>query len=155
MLRAGLAALALVAAATAAPITEPTKTLQARQLTIGDPSSPSPTFIILPPVVGGLNPSTKRATSTLAARQFTWGDPSTWFGSGDEQPPTPSPTFIILPPVVGGLNPSTKRATSTLEARQLTIGVPSTGPIVPDQPIPGGSIVPDPEVPSGPVQISD
>ncbi|KAI5918519.1 hypothetical protein F4810DRAFT_691758 [Camillea tinctor] len=123
MFRASITALALVAAARAAPVLEATKTVQERQFSWGDPSTwfgpggaqppvPSPTMIILPPIVGGIHPSDKRATSTVQARQFTWGDPGTWFIPGNEQPP--SPTTIILPPITGGLNPSDKRQEDTI-----------------------------------------
>ncbi|KAI8624638.1 hypothetical protein F5Y19DRAFT_480382 [Xylariaceae sp. FL1651] len=113
MYRATLVSLALVALVHAAPITEPTKTVKERQITLGNPTTgetiPDPTFIILPPITGGLNPSTKRATKTVEERQFSWGDPSTGWGSGGGQPSAPSASSTILPPITGGLNPSTKK----------------------------------------------
>jgi len=64
---------------------------------------------LLPPIVGGINPSTKKK------RQVIIGDPSGGFTPGqgdlppcltdtplDEQPP------CLLAPIIGGLNPSTK-----------------------------------------------
>ncbi|KAI0016470.1 hypothetical protein F4780DRAFT_797880 [Xylariomycetidae sp. FL0641] len=120
MLRASLVAAALVAVAQGTPISEPTKTVQERQFTWGDPSTwfgsggnsappPSPTMIILPPIVGGIEPADKRSTTSsspsVQARQFTWGDPSTWFGPGSEQPAPATPTTTILPPITGGLHP--------------------------------------------------
>ncbi|KAI1498876.1 hypothetical protein F5X99DRAFT_309046 [Biscogniauxia marginata] len=122
MLRVGLATLVLAAVVQAVPILEASKTIQERQFSWGDPStwfgagnaqpSPEPTMIILPPIVGGINPSDKRATNTIHERQFSWGDPSTWFGSGNEQPPVPTTT--ILPPITGGINPSDKRQEDTI-----------------------------------------
>lgn len=105
MHRAGLAALALAALASAAPITEPTKTVEERQFSIGDPGTwfpgtgtqpPPPTFTILPPITGGLEPSTKKRQDT-----------------------------VILPPITGGLEPSDKKK------RQDTIGIGdgSTDPV--------------------------
>ncbi|KAI1382317.1 hypothetical protein F4677DRAFT_22942 [Hypoxylon crocopeplum] len=91
MLRAGLTALALAALASAAPITEPTKTVQKRQFSITDPitwfpgsgtAPPPPTFTLLPPITGGLEPSTKKRQDTV----------------------------IVLPPITGGLEPSDKKA---------------------------------------------
>ncbi|KAI0842216.1 hypothetical protein F5Y06DRAFT_171031 [Hypoxylon sp. FL0890] len=102
MHRAGLTALALAALASAAPITEPTKTVEERQIFIGDPwfpgsgsQPPPPTFTILPPITGGLEPSTKKRQDT-----------------------------VILPPITGGLEPSDKK-------RQDTIGIGggSTDPV--------------------------
>ncbi|KAI1488495.1 hypothetical protein F5X96DRAFT_645124 [Biscogniauxia mediterranea] len=122
MLLTSITILALAAGARAAPVLEATKTVQGRQFSWGDPSTwfgsgstqptPEPTMIILPPIVGGIHPSDKRATSTLRERQFSWGDPSTWFGSGNEQPP--APTTSILPPITGGLNPPDKRQDDTI-----------------------------------------
>jgi hypothetical protein len=82
---------------------------------------------IMPPIVGGLNPSTKR---TIKKRQLVIGDPKTIFvpGQGDvpvcfpgvplrEQPP------CLFPPIVGDLEPSTKRAAKDSE---FIIGDPKT-----------------------------
>ncbi|OTB08709.1 hypothetical protein M426DRAFT_316724 [Hypoxylon sp. CI-4A] len=99
MHRAGLTALALAVLASAAPIAEPTKTVERRQFSITDPGTwfpgsgsqpPPPTFTILPPITGGLEPSDKKRQDT----------------------------GIILPPITGGLNPSDKKA-----KRQDTIGI--------------------------------
>ncbi|KAI2614431.1 uncharacterized protein GGS25DRAFT_517279 [Hypoxylon fragiforme] len=107
MHRASLAAVALAALASTAPITstEPTRTtLARRQFSITDPGTwlpgigigaptppPPPTFTLLPPVTGGLEPSDKKAK-----RQ----------------------DHVILPPITGGLEPSDKKA-----RRQDTIGI--------------------------------
>ncbi|KAI0143637.1 hypothetical protein GGR57DRAFT_507955 [Xylariaceae sp. FL1272] len=102
MRRAGLVTLVLAAAAQAAPINGPTKTVQERQLSIGSPTGPGlpdPSFILLPPITGGMNPSDKRETKAVEERQFTIGDPST----GVITPP------VILPPITGPINPSDKK----------------------------------------------
>ncbi|KAI1259630.1 hypothetical protein F5Y18DRAFT_433094 [Xylariaceae sp. FL1019] len=102
MRRAGLVALVLAAVAQAAPINRPTKTIKERQLSIGSPTGPDlpdPTFILLPPVTGGLNPSDKRDTQAVEERQFTIGDPST----GLITPP------VVLPPTTGPIDPSEKK----------------------------------------------
>jgi hypothetical protein len=119
MHRTVLASLALVALVHAAPITEATKTVAERQLTIGDPTTgginPKPTFIIFPPITGPIEPSTKRATE-VKERQFTWSDPTTRWGTGNDQPPVPgSGGTTIGSPISGGLNPSNKK-------RQVIIG---------------------------------
>ncbi|KAI1397629.1 hypothetical protein F4819DRAFT_73531 [Hypoxylon fuscum] len=96
MHRAGLTALALAALASAAPISEPTKTVQQRDFIWTDPSTwfpgsgspPPPTFTLLPPITGGLEPSDKKRQDT-----------------------------VILPPITGGLEPSDKKK------RQDTIGI--------------------------------
>ncbi|XXG94781.1 Serine/threonine protein kinase [Hypoxylon texense] len=99
MLRAGFAALALAALASAAPISEPTKTVETRD-SQSDPiiwfpgggSPPPPTFTLLPPITGGLEPSTRKRQDT-----------------------------IILPPITGGLEPSDKKK------RQDSIGIGGGG----------------------------
>ncbi|KAK4158073.1 hypothetical protein C8A00DRAFT_28971 [Chaetomidium leptoderma] len=76
---------------------------------------------ILPPIVGGLEPSTKR--SQLDERQGIWlGDGSTTFTPGQGGLPTCQTSIALkeqppclLPPIVGGLEPSTKK-------RQVIIG---------------------------------
>ncbi|KAH9909222.1 hypothetical protein F4778DRAFT_220459 [Xylariomycetidae sp. FL2044] len=72
MLRAGLVTLALAALAQAAPVVEPTKTVEQRQFSWGDPGtwfggggSPAPTTTILPPITGGIIPSGKRQEDTI------------------------------------------------------------------------------------------
>ncbi|KAK4041402.1 hypothetical protein C8A01DRAFT_14857 [Parachaetomium inaequale] len=82
---------------------------------------------ILPPIVGGLEPSTRKK------RQVIIGDPSGVFVPGQgELPPCLVDTPIneqppcILPPIVGGLEPSTKAK------RQLIIG-DGTGVFIPGQ----------------------
>ncbi|KAI1780115.1 hypothetical protein F4818DRAFT_166105 [Hypoxylon cercidicola] len=90
MLRAGFAALALAALVSAAPISEPTKTVDTTD-TLSDPITwfpgsgtppPPPTFTLLPPITGGLEPSTKKRQDD---------------------------TVIVLPPITGGLDPSDKK----------------------------------------------
>ncbi|KAF3060925.1 hypothetical protein GL218_09508 [Daldinia childiae] len=97
MYRVGITALALAALASAAPISEPSKTTEQRDFVVPDPngwlpgpgSPPPPTFTLLPPITGGLEPSTKKRQDTV----------------------------IILPPITGGLDPSDKKK------RQDTIGI--------------------------------
>ncbi|KAI1383330.1 uncharacterized protein F4822DRAFT_434452 [Hypoxylon trugodes] len=100
MHRAGLTALALAALASAAPLSEPTKTVQTRQFSITDPGTwfpgtgktpPPPTFTLLPPITGGLEPSDKKRQD--------------------------GGSVVILPPITGGLNPSDKKK------RQDSIGI--------------------------------
>ncbi|KAI2640648.1 hypothetical protein GGS26DRAFT_170594 [Hypomontagnella submonticulosa] len=116
MQRVGLTALALAALASAAPITEPTKTVERRQFEIGNPgtwfpgapgSPPPPTFTLLPPITGGLEPSTKKRQDTgVFLPPITGGiDPS-----DDDD------TGVFLPPITGGLEPSDKK-------RQDSIGI--------------------------------
>lgn len=105
MLRVGLAALALAALASAAPISEPTKTVDTRD-SQSDPiiwfpgggSPPPPTFTLLPPITGGLEPSTKKRQDTV----------------------------IILPPITGGLDPSDKKKR---QGSTIGIGDGSTDPV--------------------------
>ncbi|KAI4868614.1 hypothetical protein F4820DRAFT_115694 [Hypoxylon rubiginosum] len=103
MLRAGLAALALAALISAAPISEPTKTVEKKDSQTdpiiwfpGGGSPPPPTFTLLPPITGGLEPSTKKRQDTV----------------------------IVLPPITGGFEPSDKK-------RQGSIGIGdgSTDPV--------------------------
>ncbi|KAI8964932.1 hypothetical protein F5Y11DRAFT_59682 [Daldinia sp. FL1419] len=98
MHRVGITALALAALASAAPISEPSKTTEQRDFVIPDPSTwlpgagspPPPTFTLLPPITGGLEPSDKKKRQD---------------------------TGVILPPITGGLDPSDKKK------RQDTIGI--------------------------------
>ncbi|KAI1477003.1 hypothetical protein K445DRAFT_209238 [Daldinia sp. EC12] len=105
MHRVGITTLALAALVSAAPISEPSKTVDQRDFIVPDPSGwlpgagspPPPTFTLLPPITGGLEPSTKKRQDTV----------------------------IVLPPITGGLNPSDKKK------RQDTIGIGdgSTDPV--------------------------
>ncbi|KAI2473511.1 hypothetical protein F4781DRAFT_136114 [Annulohypoxylon bovei var. microspora] len=124
MHRAGIIALALAALVSAAPISEPTKTVERRQFQWTDPGTwfpgsgsqpPPPTFTLLPPITGGLEPSTKK-------RQDVILPPIT---GGLEPSDKKRQDVIILPPITGGLNPSDKKK------RQDTIGIGdgSTDPV--------------------------
>ncbi|KAL7629217.1 hypothetical protein AAE478_000737 [Parahypoxylon ruwenzoriense] len=112
MHRAGLAALALAALASAAPVSEPTKTVQARDFSWSDPSTwfnpPPPTFTLLPPVTGGLEPSDKKRQDTVIILPPITG--------GLEPSNKKRQDTIFLPPITGGLEPSTKK-------RQDSIGI--------------------------------
>ncbi|KAI1448108.1 hypothetical protein F5Y02DRAFT_415497 [Annulohypoxylon stygium] len=119
MLRAGLTALAFAALASAAPISEPTKTVQTRQFEWTNPGTwfpgsgsepPPPTFTLLPPITGGLEPSDKkRQDVVILLPPITGGlNPSDKKKRQDT---------IILPPITGGLDPSDKKK------RQDTIGI--------------------------------
>ncbi|KAI0382003.1 hypothetical protein F5Y04DRAFT_55448 [Hypomontagnella monticulosa] len=123
MQRVGLTALALAALASAAPITEPTKTVERRQFDIGNPGTwfpgapgnpPPPTFTLLPPITGGLEPSTKKRQDTgVFLPPITGGiDPS----DGDD-------TGVFLPPITGGMDPSDKKRDS------IGIGNGATDPV--------------------------
>ncbi|KAI1470094.1 uncharacterized protein F4812DRAFT_313830 [Daldinia caldariorum] len=106
MHRVGITALALAALVSAAPISEPSKTVDQRDFIVPDPNTwlpgsgnpPPPFFTFLPPITGGLEPSTKKRQDTV----------------------------IVLPPISGGLEPSDKKK------RQDTIGIgdgSSTDPV--------------------------
>ncbi|KAI1768345.1 hypothetical protein GGR53DRAFT_439938 [Hypoxylon sp. FL1150] len=104
MLQAGLVALALAALASAAPISEPTKTVETRDSQSdpiiwfpGSGSPPPPTFTLLPPITGGLEPSTKKRQDT----------------------------GVILPPITGGLEPSDKKRQDS----SIGIGDGTTDPV--------------------------
>ncbi|KAI1143385.1 hypothetical protein F5Y05DRAFT_408830 [Hypoxylon sp. FL0543] len=99
MHRAGLTALALAALASAAPITEPTNTVEERQIFVSPPGTQPlpPTFTILPPITGGLEPSTKKRQDTV----------------------------VVLPPITGGLEPSDKKKRQDT----IGIGDGSTDPV--------------------------
>ncbi|KAI1454355.1 hypothetical protein F4805DRAFT_460813 [Annulohypoxylon moriforme] len=118
MHRAGLTALALAALASAAPISEPTKTVETRQFEWTNPGTwlpgpglqppPPPTFTLLPPITGGLEPSTKKRQDVVILPPITGGmEPS------DKK----RQDTIFLPPITRGLEPSDKKK------RQDTIGI--------------------------------
>ncbi|KAI1799574.1 hypothetical protein F4811DRAFT_557696 [Daldinia bambusicola] len=98
MHRVGITALALAALVSAAPISEPSKTVDQRDFISPDPvtwlpgpgNPPPPTFTFLPPITGGLEPSTKKRQDTV----------------------------IVLPPITGGLDPSDKK-----KRQDNTIGI--------------------------------
>ncbi|KAI2629612.1 hypothetical protein GGR54DRAFT_270577 [Hypoxylon sp. NC1633] len=128
-MHAGLTALALAALASAAPISEPTKTVQRREFSITDPitwfpgsgsSLPPPTFTLLPPITGGLEPSDKK-------RQDDTGVflPPITGGLNPSDKKRQDDTGVFLPPITGGLDPSDKKK------RQDTIGIGdgSTDPV--------------------------
>ncbi|KAI0889838.1 uncharacterized protein GGS22DRAFT_183183 [Annulohypoxylon maeteangense] len=117
MHRAGLTALALAALASAAPISEPTKTVERRQFEWTNPGTwfpgpgtqpPPPTFTLLPPITGGLEPSTKKRQDFVIFPPITGGlEPS------DKK----RQDTVILPPITGSMDPSDKKK------RQDTIGI--------------------------------
>ncbi|KAI1209110.1 uncharacterized protein F4807DRAFT_110418 [Annulohypoxylon truncatum] len=125
MHRAGLTALALAALASAAPISEPTKTVERRQFEWTNPGTwfpgsgsqpPPPAFTLLPPITGGLEPSDKKRQDVVILPPITGGlEPS------DKK----RQDTVILPPITGGLEPSDKKK------RQDTIGIGdgSTDPV--------------------------
>ncbi|KAI1810202.1 hypothetical protein GGS20DRAFT_219035 [Poronia punctata] len=111
MYRTILASLSLVALVSAAPIMEGTKTVEARQLVIGDPTNgghnPEPTFILLPPITGPIKPSDKRDVGE-EKRQFSWGDPpTTWWPT--DPPASGGGDISIGDPIGGGINPSDRQ----------------------------------------------
>ncbi|KAI1083098.1 hypothetical protein F5B20DRAFT_445848 [Whalleya microplaca] len=183
MVRTGLIALALAALAQTAPVSEPTKTIKSRQFTWGDPGTwfgggndqppvPAPSTTILPPIVGGLEPSTKRQDDTIGiggsapdetkakiiALELELEKLLQAFGTHAPWPIAQRIDFLKAELLKYGItvvqSPDGTTTTFTPGKRAVEAYLPG-GPLVPANPYPGGGLVPEPTVPGGPIQISD
>ncbi|KAI0012144.1 hypothetical protein F4779DRAFT_103914 [Xylariaceae sp. FL0662B] len=183
MVRTGLVALAFVALAQSAPVSEPTKTVKPRQFTWGDPGTwfgggneqppaPAPITTILPPIVGGLNPSDKRQDNTIGliggapdetkakiiALELELEKLLQTFGAHAPWPVAQRIDFLEAELLKYGItvvqSPDGTTTTFVPGKRDVEGSFPG-GPLVPENPYPGGRLTPDPTVPGGPIEISN
>ncbi|KAI1107874.1 hypothetical protein F4804DRAFT_296210 [Jackrogersella minutella] len=184
MHRAGLTALALAALTSAAPISEPTKTVERKQFIGTDPVTwfpgsgtqpPPPTFTLLPPITGGLEPSDKKRQDTIGIGDGSTDPVKAHITALELEYEALIHTFGEHPP-----KPIAKRITAIKDELLTKYGitivqspdgttttfVPGKRDVVGDDVIPGGPfspapefpdspVAPEPVVPGGPFQISD